>query len=1382
MKKIYMALVSLAVMFVFSCTSFEGAAVTGSTGKSVEPWERLPFRASYKELDTAADKASLKDEKGVRILLHQGAFTFDNSGSLESRFTWVYKILDQSGIENWSSTQVAWTPWNQTRPELKVRVTNPDGKSYFLLKKNIVERAERSESTNIYSDRMILRAPFPRVMVGSIIEEEITLHDSLPRFDTGITKTWYFKGSNPMLMSRVSIDVPGNLPFKYHILINNRLEPPVKTMVKKNGKMKRYIFEYSKVPVSQPTEPGIPIDVPHWMKLVFSTGTSWNQVASVYNGLVEKTLAASDFSADMKEVTLSKDPFKSAVAVTEWLNKKIRYTGLELGENSIVPTPPEKTLSRGFGDCKDKAVIVTGMLRTAGFDAHVALLSAGTAEDISPDLPGLGGFNHAIVYVGGVKPFFIDPTSEFSYNGYLPLSDQGRYALIIDPRTKAVTRTPVSVSKDNRTVKDCTYTMKDTGYSDVTESITYYGADDSYYRSRYLFSKKEDLEKSFDDYIKAAYRFGKREALHYSRPDDFSKPFHVSLTIKGAGRGVTEEVTGFVALMQAEILDRLPEVFRYKNDDDKPRKNSYEFYQPFVYTKRYIIHPPAGFVPRKVPKSEFVKLGTVSLSKKYSVTGSTVEAVFVLDSGKKIISPSEFETTKKAVLNFKKEKPVILNFEHIGYKLFSEGNYKGSIEEFKKYCSLEKDKVMPQIRLAGALLQAGLGDDAKKAARTAVSLDPKSAEAQAKLAWVLQFDGLGRRFMPGYDRAGAVAAYKKAIALDPHNWLYHANLAILYEYNENGLRYAEGADLGDAIEQYKAVGDKLADKGMELNLVTDYFYSGQFSELLKLLDKVKDENTASLYRIVSYAAMGTMNAAFSEAEKSAVPAEKRRLLSRAGDILIRIRKYHEAALLFNEAAKGSDNALSLETRASTFEKTVPYEKIAFDMSKPEDVVRKYLVELYRSKGKNFTAIADLVTKDFYNRGIKAKDGTTFREEWLSVRKQSITSGISLKTILDLLLADMRFQKETDGGGGFHLKLVQTGLGSNLDSNYYLIPHGKSYKIAAADNDRVLVGPVVEQLNARGEVSRASVWLDWFVKDYSIFNRSSDDPLYGHPVQKFWKRYGKRAPGDSTYAAAAIEVMNKDFAAHAVSVLEKGRKKGGTEARRTAFNYALYFGYQTLEDVPMMYRSSKELFTNYPESNFAWSSYLDALLRSNRGAELIQAASGRLKEDPSDTVSIQMLINYYFSKMDFKKVDEIFNRQIAANRESARLYNAVAWMDLFKKNYDKRGLEYARKAVNLSGSTNEAILHTLASQYAEAGRCREARKTLDEVIRLSGNDTPSSDDWYVLGRIAEEYGMTETAVKYYKKVEKPVLQVERYNSAYVLAKRRLEILGKKQGTK
>ena len=61
------------------------------------------------------------------------------------------------------------------------------------------------------------------------------------------------------------------------------------------------------------------------------------------------------------------------------------------------------------------------------------------------------------------------------------------------------------------------------------------------------------------------------------------------------------------------------------------------------------------------------------------------------------------------------------------------------------------------------------------------------------------------------------------------------------------------------------------------------------------------------------------------------------------------------------------------------------------------------------------------------------------------------------------------------------------------------------------------------------------------------------------------------------------------------------------------------------------------------------------------------------------------------------------------------------------------------------------------------------------MALSGSSDPSSDDWYVLGRIAEEYGMIDSAVFYYKKVEKPESIAGQYDSSYTLMERRLEAI-------
>ena len=127
-------------------------------------------------------------------------------------------------------------------------------------------------------------------------------------------------------------------------------------------------------------------------------------------------------------------------AILDYVDREVRYTGIEFGEAAIVPHDPADTLALKYGDCKDKATLLVAMLRAAGIPAYVALLNAGSRLDVPADLPGMGLFDHAIVYVPGTAPaFWIDATDQYARLGQLPINDQGRHALIARPESTALT-------------------------------------------------------------------------------------------------------------------------------------------------------------------------------------------------------------------------------------------------------------------------------------------------------------------------------------------------------------------------------------------------------------------------------------------------------------------------------------------------------------------------------------------------------------------------------------------------------------------------------------------------------------------------------------------------------------------------------------------------------------------------------------------------------------------------------------------------------------------------------------------------------------------------------------------------------------------------------
>ncbi|MGH9363045.1 MAG: transglutaminase domain-containing protein, partial [Thermoanaerobaculia bacterium] len=109
-------------------------------------------------------------------------------------------------------------------------------------------------------------------------------------------------------------------------------------------------------------------------------------------------------------------------ALVDFARRQVRYVAVEVGIGGYRPYPPAAVLGRGWGDCKDKAVLLIELLREAGIEAFPALLRAGESGRLDRDFPAPDQFNHLIVAVPadglGLAPddpvaggyLFVDPT------------------------------------------------------------------------------------------------------------------------------------------------------------------------------------------------------------------------------------------------------------------------------------------------------------------------------------------------------------------------------------------------------------------------------------------------------------------------------------------------------------------------------------------------------------------------------------------------------------------------------------------------------------------------------------------------------------------------------------------------------------------------------------------------------------------------------------------------------------------------------------------------------------------------------------------------------------------------------------------------------------
>src|ERR1051325_4367724 len=75
-----------------------------------DPWDGAPLSAAPKALLAAAE-AVPAGEAGVVVLLDEATHTFDERGGSVSTQRIVYRIANDSAIDQWGSANARWAPW-----------------------------------------------------------------------------------------------------------------------------------------------------------------------------------------------------------------------------------------------------------------------------------------------------------------------------------------------------------------------------------------------------------------------------------------------------------------------------------------------------------------------------------------------------------------------------------------------------------------------------------------------------------------------------------------------------------------------------------------------------------------------------------------------------------------------------------------------------------------------------------------------------------------------------------------------------------------------------------------------------------------------------------------------------------------------------------------------------------------------------------------------------------------------------------------------------------------------------------------------------------------------------------------------------------------------
>ncbi len=442
--------ISIAVSFIFlvSLTVFAGDAPPN--------WLRQ-----------AASVAPPKYEKAqpAVVLYNEQQITLDSDGRLVTTENYAVKILSREGRRNAVALAFYLVKFGKVR-EMEAWMIRPDGSTKAYGKKDTIDRI--SDPDDVYDEgRLKIIDASGDSDAGYVFGYSIVTEDK-PLF---YQDTFIFQDELPTLLSRYTLNLPSGWTASGITFNHAEIKPQV------GGTS--YTWELRNLaPI--PAEPMSPsfINIAPRIAVNYSPSTGsqavnrafadWMEVSKWLTKMYDEQVIVNDeVAAKARDLTVNAKTELDKIRAIGSFVQNMQYISIDIGVgygNGLRPRPSNLVLSRGYGDCKDKATLMRAMLKSLKIEAYPVAIYSGDPNFVRREWASPRQFNHCIIAVrvsdSTVAPTIInheklgrllifDATDEFTPVGDLPDYEQGSLALIIAGDQGDLVKMPVTPPEFN---------------------------------------------------------------------------------------------------------------------------------------------------------------------------------------------------------------------------------------------------------------------------------------------------------------------------------------------------------------------------------------------------------------------------------------------------------------------------------------------------------------------------------------------------------------------------------------------------------------------------------------------------------------------------------------------------------------------------------------------------------------------------------------------------------------------------------------------------------------------------------------------------------------------------------------------------------------------